>query len=139
MTLLVLDASLALCWCFEDEASEAAERLLDELYADAAAVPALWFFEIANALALAERRRRITAADSAGFIALVETLDLEVEPETGARAFRQVLNLARSERLTSYDAAYLELAMRLGVPLATKDGPLSKAARRLGVTVLGAN
>ncbi len=136
--MLVLDASLALAWCFEDEASAAAEGLLEQLRTEAVAVPTLWFLEIANALALAERRRRITPANTSEFIALLGTLDIETEPETGLRAFGRVLDLARSERLTAYDAAYLELAMRLGVPLATKDGPLGDAARRLGVFVVGA-
>jgi predicted nucleic acid-binding protein len=133
---LVLDASVALCWCFEDEGSEVADRLLEQLRAEPAAVPALWFLEIANAVALAERRNRITRAGGAEFIALLEALQIVVDGDTAERAFSQVLDLARRERLTAYDAAYLELAMRLGVPLASKDGPLCDAAERVGVSVI---
>ena len=103
-----------------------------------AAVPGLWFLEIANALVLAERRRRITPADIAEFITLVEALELEVHHEADSRALGDVLGLARREHLTAYDASYLELAMRLGVPLASKDRELCDAAERVGVTVIRA-
>jgi len=112
--------------------------LLERLAAEAASVPAIWHLEIANVLALSERRQRITPADSAEFIALLETLEIVIDEETASRAFGRVLDLAREERLTAYDAAYLELAMRLGVPLASKDGDLCDAAERLGVSVLRA-
>jgi predicted nucleic acid-binding protein len=136
VTSVVLDASTALSWCFEDEGSEEADRLLEQLRREAAAVPPLWFLEIANALALAERRRCITPAEIAEFIALLEALELDVDNENRARAFNEVLGLARRERLTAYDAVYLELAMRLGVPLASKNRQLCDAAERVGVTAL---
>lgn len=138
MTGLVLDASVALAWCFKNEATEASDRVLDSLAAEEAHVPAIWHLEIANVLALSERRRRITPAGSAEYIALLETLVILVDEETPARALGRVLDLAREERLTAYDAAYLELAMRLGIPLASKDGDLCDAAERLGVSVLRA-
>jgi predicted nucleic acid-binding protein len=87
---------------------------------------------------MSERRRRITAAESAQLIALLGTFDILVDQETPSRAFTRILDLAREERLTAYDAAYLELAMRLGVPLASKDSDLCDAAERVGVTVLRA-
>jgi predicted nucleic acid-binding protein len=89
-------------------------------------------------LALSERRRRITPAGSTEFIAMIETLTIVVDDETPSHAFGRVLDLAREERLTVYDAAYLELAMRLGIPLASKDDDLCDAAERLGVRVLRA-
>ena len=138
MTDLVLDASVALTWCFKNEATAAADRVLGRLAAEAASVPAIWHLEIANVLALSERRGRITPADTAEFIALLETLEIVIDEETPSRAFGRVLDLAREERLTTYDAAYLELAMRLGVPLASKDADLCDAAERLGVSVLRA-
>jgi predicted nucleic acid-binding protein len=134
----VLDASVALTWCFKNEATAAADRVLECLAAGAASVPAIWHLEIANVLALSERRRRITPAHSAEFIAVLETLEIVVDEETPSRALGRVLDLAREEQLTAYDAAYLELAMRLGVPLASKDGDLCDAAERLGVSVLRA-
>ena len=138
MTAFVLDSSIALCWCFDNEATEGTRQLLEHLQADTAAVPNLWHIEIANVLTLAERRRRITAAETAQFIALLEALEIDVDEETWSRALVRILDLAREERLTAYDAAYLELAMRLGVPLASKDGDLCDAAERLGVSVLRA-
>ena len=138
MTDLVLDASVALTWCFKNEATAAADRVLERLAAQAASVPAIWHLEIANVLALSERRGRITSAGSAEFIELLETLEIVVDEETPSRALARVLDLAREERLTAYDAAYLELAMRLGIPLASKDGDLCDAAERLGVSVFRA-
>jgi len=138
VTDLVLDASVALSWCFKNEATEAADRVLERLADEAASVPAIWHLEVSNVLALSERRRRITPAGSTEFIAMLETLTIVVDDETPSRAFGRVLDLARGERLTAYDAAYLELAMRLGVPLASKDGDLCDAAERVGVSVLRA-
>lgn len=138
MTDLVLDASVALSWCFKNEASTVADRVLDRLADEAASVPAIWHVEISNVLALSERRGRITPANSSEFIALLETLDIVVDDETPSRALGHVLDLARAVRLTAYDAAYLELAMRLGIPLASKDTDLCNAAERLGVKVLRA-
>jgi len=138
MTDMVIDASLALAWCFKDELTEAATRLLEELQSGAAAVPLLWPIEVANVLAIAERRKRITLAESAQLIALLETLEIDVDGETSALAFTRILDLAREQRLTAYDAAYLELAMRLGVPLASKDGDLCDAAERVGVKAVRA-
>jgi predicted nucleic acid-binding protein len=89
-------------------------------------------------LALSERRGRITPANSSEFIALLETLDVVIDEETPSRALGRVLDLARAGRLTAYDAAYPELAMRLGIPLASKDVDLCDAAERLGVNVLRA-
>jgi predicted nucleic acid-binding protein len=138
VTDIVLDASVALAWCFKDELTEAAAQLRDQLQTGIAAVPLLWFIEIANALALAERRGRITAAESAQLIALFETLGIEADGETASLAFTRILDLAREQRLTAYDAAYLELAMRLGVPLASKDRDLCDAADRVGVSAIRA-
>ena len=138
MTDLVLDASVALAWCFKNEATAAADTVLERLATETASVPAKWHLEIANVLVMSERRRRITPANSTEFIALLEALVIVVDEETPSRAFGRVLDLAREERLTAYDAAYLELAMRLGLPLASKDGDLCDAAERLGVSVLRA-
>jgi predicted nucleic acid-binding protein len=138
LTELVLDASVALAWCFDNEATEASDRILERVANDAAAVPAIWHVEVANVLALAERRRRITQARSAQFITLIEGLEIIVDEETPSRAFTRILDLAREQRLTGYDASYLELAMRLGVPLASKDRDLCDAAERVGVTAVRA-
>jgi predicted nucleic acid-binding protein len=133
---LVLDASVALAWCFDNEATAGTDRVLERLATGTASVPAIWHVEVANVLTVSERRRRLTPARTTEFIALLETLAIEVDEETPFRAFGRVLDVARTEGLTAYDASYLELAMRLGVPLASKDGDLCDAAERLGLTVL---
>lgn len=138
MTGFVLDASVAVAWCFDDESTPAAWGLLDRLRAERGHVPALWELEIANILVGAERRRRITQARAVEFLAILGDLDIRVDPDVPGRAFRDILPLAREQRLTTYDAAYLELAMRLGVPLATKDRALARAAHALRVRSLGA-
>jgi predicted nucleic acid-binding protein len=135
---LVLDASVALAWCFDDEATAATEEVLERLDANGAVAPSLLPLEIANVLALAERRKRITTSRVSEFVELIDRLAIEIEEQTSSRALHDVLNLARGEALTAYDASYLELAMRLGLPLASKDVSLRQAATRLGVPLLGA-
>jgi predicted nucleic acid-binding protein len=132
----VIDASVALAWCFDDEATEATHALLDRFEDEQAEVPSLWYLELANALAVGERNKRITPARTSRFIALIGELPIVIDEQTPNVALSTVLDLARSERLSAYDASYLELAMRRGVPLATKDDDLVQAARRLGVTLL---
>lgn len=100
-------------------------------------VPAHWFLEVTNVLAMAEKRERITAAASTEFLALLEALAIQVEEDTASRAFSQLLPLCRNHTLTSYDAAYLDLALRRRLPLATPDDDLRSAARQLGLEVLG--
>jgi predicted nucleic acid-binding protein len=139
VTDFVLDSSITFAWFFEDERSDAADQLLERLETETAAVPLLWYFEVINVLAIGERQRRTTPARIAEFITQLHDLTVVPDAEVPVRAFDRVLALARSERLTGYDAAYLELALRLGVPLATKDKALGRAAGRLGVVVLGAD
>ncbi len=136
MTAFVIDCSVAVTWCFEDEATPASDGLLDRLGEESAAAPAIWPLELGNVLVMAERRGRIDAAQLAEFVALVRDLPVAIDQEASERALDEVLALARAEKLTTYDASYLELAMRLGVPLATQDRELRHAAVRLGTPVL---
>lgn len=134
----VLDASIALAWCFSDEATPATISLLERLESESAFVPELWSLEVANILIAAERRKRISYAKMTEFLSLLENLNIQVDNETSLRGFREILFLAHSEGLTTYDAAYLELAMRLGIPLATKDTQLHNVAKHLGVKIISA-
>lgn len=136
MSALVLDCSVAIAWCFEDEASDAGDTLLERVRDDGALVPALWFWEVANVLTLAARRGRIGSGDVAARLALLTALPIRIDNEGVARAWRETALLAQAEALTVYDAAYLELALRLGAPLATLDAELQQAAVRVGVRVL---
>ncbi len=132
----VLDASIALAWCFVDEETPATKSLLEKLNTEKAYVPTLWTLEVGNILISAHRRERISYAKLSEFLSLLATLNIHIDEETAAHGFHEILFLAHSEKLTTYDAAYLELAMRLGLPLATKDKQLAEAASRLGVEIL---
>lgn len=129
----VLDGSVVLAWFFEDEDDEYANAVQDSLAAGEAHVPALWPLEVANALLMGERRKRTTEAKVASFLTLLDSLPIVVDPETVARARSDTLHLARAHGLSVYDGAYLELALRLGLPLATLDDKLSAAAKSAGV------
>lgn len=133
---IILDASVALTWCFEGEATPYASRVLDLLAADSAVVPPIWPLEIANAILTAERRQRLEAAAGSRFVELLHALPIRLDEASLDRALRDVLNVARERRLRSYDASYLELAMREGLPLATADERLAAAARAAGVELV---
>jgi predicted nucleic acid-binding protein len=134
---LVLDASLALAWCFPDEKSAVSEATLDLLSSGGEAfVPVLWPLEVGNALLVAERRKRVTIAQVTAVLQRIAQLPIAVVPLTTDRAFGSILYLARQEQLTEYDAAYLELALREGLPLATLDDDLRRAARRAGIDLV---
>jgi predicted nucleic acid-binding protein len=135
MNALVIDSSVAPTWCFEDEASQRSDALLEHVRDEGAVVPGLWHLEVVNVLLQAEKRGRITAADIAMRLELIAELPIDTDNETAARAWREILALARAEGLTTYDAAYLELAIRRGLPLLTKDQALIAAAQRTGVAV----
>lgn len=138
MNRFVLDCSIAIAWLFEDEATAQTDDLLDKLTDGCAFVPNLWQLELGNVLVQAERRERITAAQISACLELVTRLPIVTDTETDSRAFREILILARTETLTTYDAAYLELAIRRGVPLATQDSKLVRAANRVKVQTLPA-
>lgn len=137
MNRFVLDASVALAWCFPEERGAYAQAVLDQLRSGHALVPASWSLEIANSLLVAERRQRLAPADVVRFLGLLEALPIEVDTLTATRALRETLALGRARKLAAYDAAYLELAMREAVPLATLDQSLRRAAREAGVKLEG--
>src|SRR3982751_6806584 len=130
---LVLDGSLTLAWYFADEADPYADAVARGLPTREAVVPSLWRLEIANALVVGEWRKRSTQAQAAAFVARLELLPIVVDDETDARAWGETIRLARAHQLSAYDAAYLELAMRRGLPLASLDDPLKAAAAAVGV------
>ena len=134
---LIIDCSITMAWCFADEATVETARVQDRLIAEAAVVPSHWFLEVVNVLVMAEKRKRITAADATNFLHLLAALDIQTDHETSARAFDHLPPLCRSHGLTSYDAAYLDLAVRRRLPLASLDDDLRQAAIGLGIQVLG--
>ena len=128
----VLDASITASWAFL-EGDQNAELAFEMLLGDSAVTPWLWWYEVRNLLIVSERHRRRSPADTEAFLGLIETLPISLDhaPEQGA-----VLILARTYDLTVYDAAYLELAEREGIPLATLDSDLLQAARAAGVPLI---
>lgn len=132
---IVLDASVALTWCYPDEHSAFAYRVLDQLERLSAVVPSLWPIEIANALVVGARRHRLTESAIAQFLELLNGLELEIDTETASRALTTTRDLAQAHRLSAYDASYLELAMREGLTLATLDARLRTAGKAVGVAL----
>ena len=135
MTGVVVDASVALAWCFPDEASDYADAVLVALEGRTILVPAIWGLEIANAVLAGERSKRLRQPEIRRFTTLLESLSLvqDVQPVCGHVG--NVLPFAREYSLSAYDAAYLELSIRHGAPLATLDGKIQKAAQKAGVRV----
>jgi predicted nucleic acid-binding protein len=134
---LVVDASLALAWYFQDEATPGTEKVLDRVAEGGAVVPGLWRLELANGLQVAVRRGRISIAYRDASLADLMQMQIETDSETNTQAWSATLRLAETQELTLYDAAYLELAQRRRLPLATLDRELRRAADKVGVAVLG--
>ncbi len=132
----VLDNSIVMAWSFEDENDEYADAVLERLADTRAVVPALWPLEVANALLMGERRKRSTEAETIKWTGILAALPIAIDGETNSHAWSDTLNLARGHDLSAYDAAYLELAIRRGLPLATNDRKLKTAAEAVGVALL---
>jgi predicted nucleic acid-binding protein len=131
----VLDCSVTMAWCFDDEATAYTQGVRDQLVAVRAVVPSLWSLEVVNATIVAELKRRIDPARGGRFLTLLAALPIVVDGETSGRAFHDTAHLARAHNLSSYEAAYLELAVRRGLPLACLDGNLKAAAASVGVPI----
>ena len=132
---LVIDSSIALAWCFTDEQGDYPQSVLDALAGQTAIVPQLWHLEIANVLLVGERRGRCTQSDTAHWLAFLAGLPIVTDDETAVRSSQETMHLARAHTLSAYDAAYLELAIRRGLSLATLDTKLKAAAITVGVPI----
>lgn len=131
----VLDCSVTMAWVFPDEATDATERLRDSLIGGKAFVPALWPIEVGNVLRVATSRGRIVRDDWVRIRSILTALPIEIDPVSTACVWGSVLDLAYEHRLSVYDAMYLELALRLRLPLATLDRALAAAAIANGADV----
>ena len=136
---IVLDASMAVAWLFEDEATEAVDDIMRRVVDVGAIVPPLWRLEVANTLHNAMRRRRCDRAYVDYSLNRLARLPIFLDTETNVHAWGSILELARKRDLTIYDACYLELALRIGKPLASCDGALLKAAKASGVETFAAD
>jgi predicted nucleic acid-binding protein len=132
----VIDNSVVMVWCFQDEASVFADNVLGSLEFATGFVPAIWPLEVSNVLLVAERKGRITEAGVTRFITLLEQLPIMVEQESPSRMFKEIFALGREHNLSSYDASYLDLAMRKGLSIATLDKKLIAAAGECQIPLL---
>lgn len=132
----VVDNSVVMSWCFKDEANPYADSALNRLKKASAYVPSVWPLEVVNVLLATERRKLLSQADSVRFISLLFQLPIFVEQGSPERAMKDLLGLARAHDLSSYDASYLDLAMKKGLPLATLDQRLRAAAQSVKVPIL---
>jgi predicted nucleic acid-binding protein len=131
--MFVLDASLTLAWGFDEAETDYTRAVLEQVLEHVVIAPSVWPLEVANAAVIAARRRRIGDGEVPALIELVRGLDVEVDGQAHRVAFDALVSLAQEYGLTSYDAAYLEVALRVGAPLATVDAGLARAARAAGV------
>jgi predicted nucleic acid-binding protein len=136
---LVIDASLTVTWYFDDETTPATEAILDRVAETGAIVPTLWRLEVANAFQSAIRRQRITALYRDQSLTALTQLPISIDPDANAYAWTTTLRLAERFALTIYDSAYLELAQRRSLSLATLDAKLREAATALGISHLGSD
>jgi predicted nucleic acid-binding protein len=134
---LVLDNSVALAWCFEDEQTPSVMALLDRVVEAGAMAPLLWPLEALNGLLVAERRRRLDTLKRIELAALLRALPITLDDNTAEKSWEDTLRIAEAFRLSVYDATYLELAQRRRLPLASMDRALRSAAGAIGVEVLG--
>lgn len=132
----VVDCSAIMGLCFEDEFNHFHASILDKIIAERFYVPTIWIAEVGNALVIAERRKRITPADSARFILTLKKLQIEIIPTNKIDELSEIAALAREFKLTYYDAQYLHLSLFHGFSIYTLDSALRKAARKAGVNVL---
>ena len=128
---IVLDASVTLAWFFNDEQSTFSENLLDQVAEKGAFAPSIWPLEICNGLLMGYRRKRISQADFHASLETLNALAIIVDASSLSHVLMKIPALAQEHQLTAYDAAYLELALRMGVPLATADAQIIKAANKL--------
>jgi len=131
----VIDNSVVMSWCFKDESNKYADAVLERLCEATAFVPSIWPLEVINVLLVAERKKRLSEADSVRFTTLLSQLPIIVEHEQPGRIMTDLLSLSRTNNLSSYDASYLNLAMRKGLPIATLDIRLRDAAKMANVPI----
>ena len=135
MNEFVLDCSITLAWCFEDETSDYSEQILSSLSRAKAWVPALWTVEIANALIVAERKKRISHVKAIAFKQQLDLVPIKIDDYLLTKPIELILDIAKETGLTAYDATYLELALRKNLPISTLDKELKSAAQKVNISI----
>lgn len=134
---IVLDCSVTMAWILRDDTmTEKADAILNMLPEKQVKVPTIWPLEVANVLCLAERQKKLTVLEVAEFKEFLSALPIQVDHGTSSRVMGSIYTLAKTQQITVYDAAYLEMAIRENSPLATFDRALKNAAKKSGVVVL---
>jgi predicted nucleic acid-binding protein len=136
MTMIVIDASAAISWCFDDENDAASQKLLERVLANGAIVPSLWHLEVCNSLLIGEIKGRISIDNIIEQFKNFANMPIEVDLQTSEAAWGAIARIAMDYKLTSYDAAYVELAQRHSLDLATRDKAMIKAAQKLNIEVV---
>ncbi|WP_372085355.1 type II toxin-antitoxin system VapC family toxin [Tistrella mobilis] len=134
---LVLDGSVVLAWCFDDEVTPAIDDLMRHVARNGAVVPAIWHLEVANGLRTALRKQRLTTGRRDELMDILKLLPIEPDTETARTAWEKTLQLSDKHGLTPYDASYVELALRRALPIATLDQAMCNAAPACSVDVIG--
>ena len=132
---VVIDNSVVMSWCFVDEANQYCDDVLESLKYVRAIVPCIWPLEVGNVLVVAERRGRLKYIDSIRFLELLSELPIDIEQQLSEKMMIKIFMLAREAKLSSYDASYLELAIRKNLPLATLDSALLRAAEQFNIEI----
>ncbi len=132
----VLDCSVTMAWCFDDETTEYSETILESLRVKSALVPVIWPLEVTNVLLMAMKRRRVTTVKAAVFLDSLNDLPIKLANSKPLNSMMSIFELGHEQKLTSYDAAYLELALAHNIPLATMDKDLMNAAKSAGIKLL---
>ncbi len=132
---VVIDNSVVMSWCFGDEANQYADDVLESLRYVRAIVPCIWPLEVGNVLVVAERRGRLKNIDSIRFCELLSQLPIDIEHQSSETKMMEIFNIAREAQLSTYDASYLELALRKSLPLATLDKALLRAAGKFDIEI----
>lgn len=135
MKLFVLDCSVTMAWCFEDESNAMSDKILASLKESKAMVPSIWPLEVINVLRVGERKKRLSASQSNTFINLLRGLPIEVDMNPIDLPNQSILEISREYSISAYDAAYLELALRKNLPLVSFDKILCEAAKNAGIEI----
>lgn len=131
----VLDSSVAMAWCFEDESTSYTEKLLAALMSSVAIVPAIWVLEVTNVLLMAEKRKRITSYQANAFKGTLQKFPIKICESNPSQTWDDIFKLTEETKLTAYDASYLYLAIQHNLPIATLDKELKKAAQTKGIVL----
>ena len=136
MNRFVLDCSLTMSWFFPDEITEYSESIMDALLNGEAVVPHIWFYEVTNTLQVGERKKRLQRSESIGILERLQQLSIILDNTKTNTIMPELLSLAGKYKLSAYDAAYIELSLRLGLPLATCDKQMAESAIAEGIKLM---